>query len=343
MIIQKKGYSRVALLGNPSDGFHGKTIGCMIRNFSATIDAWESPELRIYPNPTHDPTQFESLTTLRKKAAVQGYYGGMRLIFAACKRFADMCIGRGIHMPARNFTIRYDTDIPRQVGLAGSSAIITATFHTLMEMYEVPAGAVPVAELPNAILQVETEELDIQAGLQDRVICVYGGLVYMDFAQELIQEQGHGKYVRLDPDLLPPLFIAWGSPAGESGKAHSPIHALWERGDEAAVSAMKQFAEFASEGWEVLRAGDHTRFGELMNANFDLRLALYGEAVLGEQTMRLIEIAREYGCPAKLPGSGGAVVGIVPTDPGRWSALQTAYQADGFQLALADVDRRTIG
>ena len=37
------------------------------------------------------------------------------------------------------------------------------------------------------------EELGITAGLQDRVVQVYGGLVYMDFARESTQRHGHGR------------------------------------------------------------------------------------------------------------------------------------------------------
>ena len=39
-------------------------------------------------------------------------------------------------------------------------------------------------------LNVEMTELFIQAGLQDRVIQVYEGLVYMDFDKELFDKQG---------------------------------------------------------------------------------------------------------------------------------------------------------
>ena len=39
-------------------------------------------------------------------------------------------------MPSRNFTITYETDIPRQVGLGGSSAIIAAAVKCLMNFYE---------------------------------------------------------------------------------------------------------------------------------------------------------------------------------------------------------------
>ena len=339
MIIEKQGHARVALLGNPSDGFHGKTIALLVRNFAAEVQLWESPELAIEPHPEHDPRCFESLEELRSIASVQGYYGGLRLLLATCKKFADVCRARGIVLPPRQFTIRYHTTIPRQVGLGGSSSIISAAFHALMDFYGVPAAALPLAERPGLILSVETEELGIQAGLQDRVIAVYGGLVYMDFAEELLAKQGHGDYVRLDPSLVPPLFIAWGTPGGESGKAHSPIRTLWERGDERVRAAMQRFAGFAEEGWQALVDGDVARFGALMNANFDLRRELYGDAVLGEQTLRLIEIGRRHGCAVKLPGSGGAVVGLAPESEAEWQSLVADYEAHGYRAERALADR----
>ncbi|MGQ9730622.1 MAG: mevalonate kinase family protein [Candidatus Zipacnadales bacterium] len=332
MIIHKKGYARIALLGNPSDGFYGKTIALLIRNFAAEVQVWESPELSIMPHPHHDPTVFDSLEDLRATAAAQGYYGGLRLLLATCKKFADVCCERGVALPDKQFTIRYRTSIPRQVGLGGSSSIIAAAFHALMDFYGVPEAAFPMPERPNLILSVETDELGIQAGLQDRVAAVYGGLVYMDFARELLERQGHGDYVRLEPRLLPSLFVAWGTPGGESGKAHAPIHTLWEGGDEKVVRAMEQFASFAQAGWKALLDQDYAQFGELMNANFNLRRELYGDAVLGPQTLRLIEIAREHDCPAKLPGSGGAVIGMAPTEEAAWKALTEAYEAEGFSI-----------
>jgi galactokinase/mevalonate kinase-like predicted kinase len=338
VIIRKQGFARIAILGNPSDGFYGKTISALIRNFAATVEVWESPEVSIIPDREHDATEFDSLEHLRATAAAQGYYGGLRLILATCKRFADVCREHGIALPARNFTVRYGTHIPRQVGLGGSSAIINAAFHALMEFYNIPVSAFPLPSLPNIIRQVETDELSIQAGLQDRVIAVYGGVVYMDFDRKLMESRGHGDYVRLDPSLLPPLFIAWGGPSGESGQAHSPIRVLWERGDERVREGMKRFAGLAEEGWKTLRDRDVKRLGDLMSANFDLRLELYGEAAVGEQSLRLVRLARERGCPAKLPGSGGAVIGIVPDSDDAWQALIRAYEAEGFSCARAEID-----
>ncbi len=338
MIIEKLGYARVALLGNPSDGFYGKTIALLVRNFAAGVEIWESPELSIVPDRTHDPTVFDSLEELRGTAAAQGYYGGLRLILATCKKFADVCQARGVALPTRNFTIRYRTDIPRQVGLGGSSAIISSAFHALMDFYGVPAAAFPLPERPNIILAVERDELAIQAGLQDRVVSVYGGVVYMDFDRTLMESRGYGDYVRLDPGLLPPLFVAWGDPGRESGKAHSPIRVMWEQGDPRVKEAMAGFASFAADGWKALLDRDAARLGQLMNANFDLRCELYGEEALGPQTMRIVQIARRHGCPAKLPGSGGAAIGLAPEDEAAWQELVGAYAAEGFcaQRALVD-------
>jgi glucuronokinase len=313
----------------------------LMRNFSANVELWESPDLSISPNPEHDPTDFESLDSLRSIASAQGYYGGLRLILATCKKFADVCAEGGLILPGKNFTIRYHTDIPRQVGLGGSSAIISAAFQALVQFYGVSERDVPLAGRPNIILQVETAELAIQAGLQDRVIAVYGGLVYMDFNKTIMDDRGHGHYERLDPDLLPPLFVAWGEPAGESGTAHQPIRVRWEDDEPGVRETMARIASCAEAGKDALFHGDVGRLGELMNENFDLRVQLYTPEALGEQTMRLVEIAREHGCPAKLPGSGGAAIGLAPADEKSWQALVEAYEDEGFYAQRVLVDGTT--
>lgn len=46
------------------------------------------------------------------------------------------------------------------------------------------------------------EELGINAGLQDRVIQIYNGCVYMDFDRELMERQGHGAYEYISLDKV---------------------------------------------------------------------------------------------------------------------------------------------
>jgi galactokinase len=48
---------------------------------------------------------------------------------ALCKRFHDHCSKAGLQLPPKGFRLSYDTNIPRQAGLSGSSAIICAGGH----------------------------------------------------------------------------------------------------------------------------------------------------------------------------------------------------------------------
>ena len=57
MIIRKVSYPRAALIGNPSDGYYGKTIAFLFSNFKAEILVYESPELEIIPTNTARATK----------------------------------------------------------------------------------------------------------------------------------------------------------------------------------------------------------------------------------------------------------------------------------------------
>lgn len=56
---------------------------------------------------------------------------------AVTKLFFEYCRGFGIRIQNANFTSRYTSNIPRLVGLSGSSAICTAMLKALMEFYDV--------------------------------------------------------------------------------------------------------------------------------------------------------------------------------------------------------------
>ena len=136
LIIHKKSYARAGLLGNPSDGYHGKTISIILRNFWANVVLyeWDSVDIVLAER---DRARFHSVYDLAKDVELHGYYGGIRLIKATIKLFVDYCQSQGVKLHDQNFSIRYETNIPQQVGLAGSSAIITATLRALMEFYRV--------------------------------------------------------------------------------------------------------------------------------------------------------------------------------------------------------------
>ena len=169
---------------------------------------------------------------------------------------------------------------------------------------------IPLEVQPSLALAVEVEELSITAGLQDRVIQVYEGLVSMDFAAELMRETlgyRHGVYERLDPALLPPVYIAYKADVSEPTEVfHNDIRGRYNRGDSTVVNAMSTFAGLASDARDALLAGDHARLAKLMDANFDTRRSIYQ---LPAGQVEMIDLARKVGASAKFAGSGGAIVG----------------------------------
>jgi glucuronokinase len=303
MIIHAQAYPRAGLIGNPSDGYFGRTIAFTFSNFKAAVTLYESPELEILPR-ERDLSRFENLDDLVHDVRLHGYYGGIRLLKAAIKRFHDYCVERQIRLHDRNFTIRYHSDIPQQVGLAGSSAIITACMRALCEFYAV---SIPRPLFANLVLSVETGELCIPAGLQDRVAQAYDGLVYMDFDRELMERQGHGDYQPLDVSLLPDLYIAYRTDLSEGTEVfHNNIRARWERGEPAVVDAMKTWAGLTVQVRDLLLAGRGRDIGPLLDANFDLRKSIYK---IGSGNVHMVDVARSVGASAKFTGSGGAIVG----------------------------------
>lgn len=325
MIIRTVSYPRAGLVGNPSDGYFGKTIAFTFANFAAEITLYQTPELEILPS-ERDHSRFCSISRLVDDVNLYGYYGGVRLLKAAIKRFHDYCTQNRIVLDDRNFTIRYHSDIPHRVGLAGSSAIITACMRALCAFYQV---TIPKPALASLILAVEKEELLIPAGLQDRVAQVYEGLVYMDFAKDLMEAQGYGNYEELDPSLLPRLYVAYLDDLSEGTEVfHNNIRDRFERGDPEVLEAMRFWADLAQKVRKLLVDGRADDIGALLDSNFDRRRAIYR---ISEGNIRMVETARSVGASAKFSGSGGAIVGAYHNEA-MYEKLEQALEPLGVRV-----------
>jgi glucuronokinase len=303
VIIRTQAYPRAGLIGNPSDGYFGKTISFVFSNFRAEVVLYETPELEILPS-QKDHSCFSNIADIVRDVRLHGYYGGIRLLKATIKTFYDYCQENQIVLHDKNFTIRYCSDIPHGVGLAGSSAIITACLRALMAFYGV---TIPKYVQANLVLAAERNELHIPAGLQDRVIQVYEGLVYMDFAEEIMTRQGYGNYTPLDPALLPRLYIACRDDLSEpTEKFHHNIRHRFEQGERKVVNAMRFWARLTDKVRKCLCDGRPDEIGDLLDANFDRRRQIYQ---ITDENIRMVEAARSVGASAKFTGSGGAIVG----------------------------------
>jgi len=163
------------------------------------------------------------------------------------------------------------------------------------------------------------------AGLQDRVIQEFDGMVHMDFAADILRaNRGAGRYVVLDPTRtrcrgwgarhhrgsgayrpcpsrpsasvvlgLPPLYLAYKVKAGgDSGKIHSDARRRFEAGDPFVVGGMQKLGAMADRARACIDAGDYRTLGAIMDENFDLRREIYSDAVTGADNLEAADLAR---------------------------------------------------
>ena len=260
--------ARAALAGNPSDGYGGAVL-------AVTLPCWEA---RATVTPAGEPRVEPSSP----------------LVEATVRRFTR-------ELGAQPVTVRWETSIPQSVGLGGSSALIIAVTRALSDLHEVQLEPAALAAFA---LAVETEELGIVAGLQDRVAQSFGGLTFMDFS-------GGPAYESLEPSLLPELLIAWlGDAAGDSGAIHGDLRRRHDQGDPLLRDAMGALADAARDARDALLADDPQAFCACLDRTFEERRQMMR---LDPRCVEMVEVARSAGGAANYTGSGGAIV-VAATD-----------------------------
>ncbi len=262
--------ARIGLLGNPGDLYGGKVL-------AATIDTFETLAT-VTDTVSSAPASFQPDVADLQRLAI-----------------ARVAPSKGA------IALGLSTDVPVQSGLSGSSAILLATLRALDTHLDL--GLQPL-EMAQIAWDIEREELGLVAGPQDRVIQALGGLQYMDFSGP----DDIGVHESLDPDLLPPLLVAWPKePGTPSGDVHRALWERWSAGDSALRQSLAGFAEIADTGRQALLDRNTTTLCDAVDANFDLRRSIF---TLDDEQATLVTAARAAGAAAKFCGSGGAIVAV---------------------------------
>src|SRR3954447_18934769 len=156
-MIETYAYARAGLLGNPSDGYFGKTLALLVRNFRARVVLYPSARLEIKASKADMPV-FDSIEELYATTRWRGYYGGIRILQALVVRLVDYCNENKIPLNDRNFTIEYESTIPLRLGMGGSSAIITAAMRALCAYFRLD---IPLPVQAKLVLETETREIGV--------------------------------------------------------------------------------------------------------------------------------------------------------------------------------------
>lgn len=324
--ITTHAHPRIGLLGNPSDLYGGRVLGFTFSGFMAQVQL--DPCERIELHGSDEILHCSAQAPLAAELSASAGRGGADLLAAAVKRL--MAAHPELEAKACGFSMRFETDIPRQAGLSGSSGIIVAALRALGRHFGIDLGPEELALLAQ---DAETKELGLVAGPQDRVLQAHRGLLAMDFSGSTPQVQ------RLDPNLLPPLLLAWDPEPGQSsGDVHAGVLDRWKAGDELVRQVMQELPELVVEGVAALQAGDHAQLVSLMDRNFELRRSVFD---IAPRDQDIVTLGRDFGAGAKLCGSGGSAVFTHP-DPAVLSRLAQVLSQAGWsglfpQVAGAEI------
>lgn len=322
-MIKKISYPRAAVIGNPSDGFYGKTIAFPFSNFHAEARLTEREGIVLSASRR---SVFSDLDAFYNDYLLQGLSTEDPLVSATVKKFIEHCKAEGISLHNKGFEIEFESNIPREVGLAGSSAIITAILRTLLAYYDVH---IPNTHQANLILAVETKEMGISAGLQDRVVQVYEHPVYMDFDKELMESNGYGEYQMILPDLFHNFYIAYSTEEAEgSDIVHNDLRGRYEAGDAKVHEVMRELSALTGGFLTALKLGQKERLEACMNRNFDLRQSICN---ISKRNLEMIALARSVGASSKFTGSGGAIIGNFSSEE-MYQNLENVFAPKGIQL-----------
>jgi glucuronokinase len=217
------------------------------------------------------------------------------------------------------------------LGLAGSSAILSACLKAICLFYEV---YIAPAIFANLVLSVENNELGISAGLQDRVAQAFEKPVFMDFNKEIMEKQGFGNYQVINSTNFPNFYIAFRKNLSEGTEIlHNNLKARFNIGEEKVLQAMKRWGEITEEFRNALRNNECETMHKLINENFDLRRSL---VPISKGNIEMVELARSVGASAKFTGSGGAIIGTF-NDDAMYSKLEKLLNSKEIEVIKPNI------
>jgi galactokinase/mevalonate kinase-like predicted kinase len=303
---------RCGIVGNPTDMYGGSVLSCSIpRRASVTLTDCDALTLETagQTRVLRDRTDFH----------IQGDRFDVPRAVLSHLRLYDLRI-----------RLTYDSDIPYQGGLSGSTALVAATLCAILRRQGASYHRHHFAEL---VRYVELNRMGIICGYQDAYMVTFGGLNYMEFRdKEFYRAVADEPYATMEPlaalasDL--PFILAHTGVRHHSGAVHRPFRERWLDGEQAVVEGYLRIGKLAREGKRAFLDGDWERLARLMTENHAIQRDLGGS---GPENEILIAAALDGGAlAAKLAGagSGGTIIALHPTPQSLEDPLRAAGAVD---------------
>ncbi|MCO6451897.1 MAG: hypothetical protein J5I90_14035 [Caldilineales bacterium] len=310
-VIVSSAPGRCGIIGNPTDMYGGSVLSCSV---SMRATATLTPADSLILEAGEETCEINTRDDLRPR---KDRFDLVRAILEYQR------------LPDLRCRIRFDSDIPMQSGMAGSTALVVALLQGILAWQGVHLSRYRLAERARYI---ELNHLKVVCGYQDAYMTTFGGLNYMDFRGKQFYRDAEAELFATVESLdafIPglPFVLAYTGVRHSSGGVHKPLRERWLEGESKIVQSYERIGEIARLGKKALLNAEWPQLGSLMNENHAIQRELGGS---GEANEILIQAALDAGAlGAKLAGAGdgGTIIALWPNPD--IAPLETALRTAG--------------
>jgi len=246
------------------------------------------------------------------------YNGTLDLLKAAIKR---MEINSGLDVYARS-------DAPPGCGTGTSASIAVALIGALSKYSDQYMNPYQIAELAH---KLETEELDLESGVQDQYAAAFGGFNFMEINYPNVKisniEVNKKRIFELESQMI---LVYFGSRS--SSEMHLQVIENYKEGKESTINAFEVLKKSANEMIKAINSEDIHEIGDIINQNWKAQKALHPmmTPLIIQKTEK---IAFQKGAICfKCNGAGGGGSAIILAEKGKEFDLKKALIKENLIL-----------
>jgi hydroxymethylglutaryl-CoA reductase len=228
-----------------------------------------------------------------------------------------------LDLASRSLTIEAFPNVPRAMGLGGSSALAVAVIRALSNHFKLDLSDERVNELA---FECERAVHGTPSGV-DNTIATYGSTL-------LFENKGAPSFQEVRPARSVSIAIGISGKESLTATTVARVRRAWERQPQRYERIFDQIGDLTRAGTEALQDGAYQELGELMNLCHGYLNALQ---VSTPELEELIHIARRCGAVgAKLTGGGGGG-SVIALCPDGADDVVEAMQNSGFEALAFDL------
>ena len=248
------------------------------------------------------------------------YDGNIDLIKAAIRK---MSIETG------GFDLITQSIAPPSSGLGTSAAMGVALIGVLSTMKQAPLLSYEHAELAS---NIEQNELGILGGKQDHYASAIGGINFMEFNGEEVKTSPIHLTPQTRYELEKNLILCYTGQSRLSGDIHQKVTSAYHDREKSTLNALHNLRSTANEIKNALMNGRLSKFGQLLNQNWESQKALH-PSVTNNQIDDIFQVAIGNGAiGGKACGAGGGGCILFYCNPNKEHLVRKALEENGVTI-----------